>query len=67
MRWQELFCDRCQTKLVQWTLVHYLVEADLEEEARERLCIYLCDPDSDNNAEGMEEIRSSNYSKGETK
>jgi hypothetical protein len=35
--------------------VHYLVEADTEHEAIERLTIYLCDPDDDN-AEGIEEF-----------
>lgn len=35
--------------------VHYLVEADTEDEAIERLSLWLCDPDDDN-AEGIEEF-----------
>jgi len=35
--------------------VHFLVEADTEEDARDRLCIWLCDPDEEN-GEGIEQL-----------
>jgi hypothetical protein len=35
--------------------VHFLVEADTEEDAMDRLCIWLCDPDEEN-SEGIEQL-----------
>ncbi len=36
--------------------VYYAVEADTEDEAIQRLQIWLCEPDDEGNSEGIEEI-----------